>query len=70
MADQNKNQPSNSESAPRVTETPDPRRPKAPEPKTFRSRTGEVPNYSDKWATGRYESAPEKTTSQEDNPSN
>ena len=35
-------------------------RPIAPEPKTFRSRTGEVPNCSDKWATGRYKGPTEK----------
>ena len=50
---------------PRRIKAPDAQRPQAPEPKTFRSRTGQVPKYSEKWATGRYESAPEKTASQE-----
>ena len=65
MTEQDKRQPENASNAAPAREQPDPRRPKAPGPKYYRSRTGEVPDYGQEWRTGRYVPADEEPTSQE-----
>ena len=70
MTEQDKRQPENAGNAAPAHEQPDPRRPKAPWPKTFRSRTGEVPDYTEEWWSGRYKYLNEKSASPDDSTPN